>query len=233
MDGGSFCIHMGSVLSKVKVPKRLLSSFHFSLIRRSYYDRPFTMLDVGCGNHSAFQTKSFFPKCRYYGIDLSREYGNDENDFKSMSGFYEMDLTKLDFGTIPDAFFDVMVMRHVLEHLSNGDQVLVGLLNKLKVGGHLYIEWPSSRSITFPSRANTLNFFDDPTHCKQFSVAELSKILDGGSFKIIRSGTKNDPKAILLTPVLALRSWTAHGRVQGPILWDLLGFAEFIYAKKE
>jgi len=46
------------------------------------------VLDIGCGNHSALIMKQYYPKCEYYGLD------KDKNDFKSMSGFYEIDLNE-------------------------------------------------------------------------------------------------------------------------------------------
>lgn len=89
--------------------------------------------------------------CCYYGIDRARTYGNDESDFRAMTEFYELDLTKLDFGVITDSFFDVIIMSHVIEHLYNGDAVLDALLRKLKRGGisissFLHKEAPGSQA---------------------------------------------------------------------------------------
>jgi len=220
------------ISSKIRIPRRLLLPFHFLLMDQNYDDKPFTLLDIGCGNHSATVTKNFFPNCEYYGVDRSREYANDENDFKRMSGFYEMDVTSLNFDVFPDSYFDVINLRYIMEHLHNGDLVLRKLVPKLKKGGHMYLEWPRSISTNFPSRVGTLNFYDDSTHCRLYSIPELSRLLEEESFKVLRSGTKRDPKIVLLTPLYAFRNWTVFGRVQGPILWDLLGFTEYIYAEK-
>ena len=45
-----------------------------------------------------------------------------------------MDHTLLRFDSIPDAFFDAILLVRVIEHLYNGDAVLAGLLPKLKPG---------------------------------------------------------------------------------------------------
>ena len=126
----------------------------------------FTLLDVGAGNHSATKIKKHFPQCRYFGIDIVKDYNNSEEDFNLMEGFWEKDLTKLDFDDIPDHFFDAILMTHIIEHLQNGDKVINALLPKLKKGGYIYIEYPSANSVNFPSKKGTLNFYDDPTHVR-------------------------------------------------------------------
>ena len=45
--------------------------------------------------------------------------------------------------------------------------MLLAMLQSLKDGGQIFISFPSERSITFPSRAGTLNYYDDLTH-KEF-----------------------------------------------------------------
>jgi 2-polyprenyl-3-methyl-5-hydroxy-6-metoxy-1,4-benzoquinol methylase len=67
---------------------------------------------------------------------LNKEYSNSDEDFKRMKGFYEVDLTKLEYSVVPDNYFDGIVMAHVIEHLHNGDEVLPGLIKKLKPGGY-------------------------------------------------------------------------------------------------
>ena len=59
----------------------------FKYLQRYFGQKPFTLLDVGSGNHSASKTKSLFPNCEYHGIDLQKDFNNDEfPDFES-AGF--------------------------------------------------------------------------------------------------------------------------------------------------
>ena len=145
--------------------KAFASSFvtKFIYLRRSFGNKPFCLLDIGAGNHSATKTKTVFPFCEYHGVDLEKDYNNDEADFKSMTAFYEMDLTKLDFSSVPDNYFDGIWMVHVIEHLYNGDEVIKMLLQKLKPGGFMYIEYPGITSTKLPSMHGSLNFKDDNT----------------------------------------------------------------------
>lgn len=46
----------------------------FKYIHRRFGNRPFSMLDIGAGNHSASRTRTWFPHCRYTGVDRDRTY---------------------------------------------------------------------------------------------------------------------------------------------------------------
>src|SRR4051812_28474392 len=120
--------------------KAFVSSFvsKISFLQRSFGKKDFRLLDIGAVNHSATKIKNVFPQCEYFGVDLVKDYNNGETDFALMKGFYEMDLTKLDFSVIPDNYFDGIWMVHIIEHLYNGDKVIECLLPKLRSGGYMY-----------------------------------------------------------------------------------------------
>lgn len=205
----------------------------FRFIHSLFKNKSFNLLDVGAGSHSATKTKAAFKNCNYYGIDITKSYENDDSDFKTMSGFYEMDLTKLQFSTIPDNFFDVIMMSHIIEHLYNGDKVIEALLSKLKSGGFIYIEYPAERSTRLPHMKRTLNFYDDKTHVRIYSVNEVIGILQSKGFKILRSGTRRYWPYILMLPLTLITETIKYGFVPGGVFWDILGFAEYVFAKKE
>ena len=205
--------------------------FHF--LKRSFGNRPFRMLDIGAGNASASKTKNLFPSCSYYGLDLRRDYANTEEDFRLMEEFYEMDLTKLDFKILPDNYFDAIWVVHVIEHLYNGDEVLKGLLPKLKSGGYIYVEYPGKKSVTLPSMKGTLNFKDDPTHVRLYSVDELKKMFEENGCQVLAGGTRRSWFYTSVTPFRMVLRWVRGKSVTGNVFWDLLGFAEFVYARKK
>jgi ubiquinone/menaquinone biosynthesis C-methylase UbiE len=191
------------------------------------------ILDIGAGSHSATITKEWFPKCDYTGIDLPGSYNNDEADFKAMDEFIEMDLTKLEFGRIPENKFDMVVMSHVIEHLPNGDKVIEGLIPKLKKNGIIYLEFPSPRSVNFPSKKETLNFYDDPTHCRLFSVKEVSELLEKKKLDVLSAGTRRQLVNIFLMPFKIIYQKFTKGYVRGGVYWDYYGFAEYVCARKQ
>ncbi len=204
----------------------------FIYLEKYFRQQPFTLLDVGSGNHSASKTVGLFPNCEYHGIDLEKGFNNDERDFAAMTDFYEMDLTLLQFDAIPDNYFDYIRMAHVIEHLHNGDQVIQGLLPKLKKGGYIYIEYPGKKSMTLPSMEGTLNFKDDPTHVRVYSVPEVSGIVQRQGLKVLKSGTRRSTVFLVAMPFQVVGSLVRGKKLRGNMFWDLLGFAEFVLAKK-
>lgn len=214
--------------------KAFASSFitKFIFLKRSFGNKPFRLLDIGAGNHSATKAKRVFPLCEYHGVDMERDYNNDEEDFKLMNAFYEMDLTKLDFSSIPDNYFDGITMVHVIEHLYNGDEVIKGLLPKLKSGGYLYVEYPGEKSTRLPSMYGTLNFSDDSTHVRVYSVQELTKLFVANNCTVLKCGIRRNIWFILSMPFRIIKRLLTGKRLEGNIFWDILGFAEYLWVRK-
>lgn len=204
----------------------------FKFLNRCFKNEEFKLLDVGAGNNSATRTKSLFPHCKYYGLDISKSYSNSEEDFNAMEKFYELDLTQLDYSSIPDIFFDAIMMAHVIEHLHNGDEVLPLLVQKLKPGGYFYIEYPGKKSMSLPSMYGTLNFKDDPTHVRLYSINELKKVFEKNGCTVFQSGTRRNVYYILAMPLRILVSLFKKGKLTGNIFWDILGFAEYLKVKR-
>ena len=209
---------------------RLPAKFRFT--DRFFAGKSFRMLDIGAGNHSASVTKKWYPACEYYGVDLDKNYNNDENDFRLMSEFYEMNLEALNFSVIPDNYFDFIMMSHILEHLKNGDAVVEKLLPKLRQGGIIYIEFPGFTSTTLPRMKGTLNFFDDDTHRRVYSLREFYNLLLRQEFQVLDGGTMRRWHTIALIPFKIPHNLLRYGRIVPSIFWDLLGFAEYVIARK-
>ena len=205
----------------------------FTFVNKYFSKRPFSLLDIGAGNRSASKTTSLFPKCEYYGLDLDRAYNNDPAEFALMKEFYEMDLTQLNYSLIPDTKFDAILIVHVIEHLFNGDEVLKALLSKLKPGGYMYIEYPGKRSTRLPSMRGTLNYYDDSTHVRLYSVPELVDLFEKAGCEVVAKGTRRSWFYVVVTPVRVLFRWIRGKTVTGNIFWDLLGFAEFVTIRKK
>ncbi len=205
----------------------------YRYLNKLFKQGAFVLLDIGAGNHSASKTKKWFPNCEYHGLDLNKNYNNDENDFKLMHSFYELNLEDLNLDSVPNAHFDFIMMAHVIEHLKNGEEVLVKLLAKLKPGGYLYVEYPGIRSTRLPRMRGTLNFFDDETHVRVYSLTELYNLFLKNNTEIIKGGTRRYMPNILMMPLKVIHNLIKYGKILPSIFWDFFGFAEFILIKKK
>jgi hypothetical protein len=78
----------------------------------------------------------------------------------------------------------------------------------------------------------SLNFNDDPTHVRLYSVKELKTLFENNNCKVLKGGTKHNIWFILAMPFRILSFLVRGKKLQGNIFWDLLGFAEFLYVKK-
>lgn len=216
---------------------------------RYWFNRPFyldkvigylpakdvSVLDVGCGTHSASIIKKFLPHAKYYGLDKDTSYLISEKDLSLMEKFYEIDLNNTEALTqIPGNFFDIVFMNHVLEHIPNGEDVILNILPKVKTGGKVYIEFPSLHSDKLPSIGKgTLNFYDDPTHIRIYNYKDVSSLLNKNGFEIINHGIRRGWKRILFLPVYLLRSIISGEPIKSSHFYDITGFASFIFAKKK
>jgi len=212
----------------------MLMPVKFKRFRKEYRGRAFTLLDVGCGNHSPTVTKKYFPASRYHGLDHA-VYNNDDADLAAMDMFYEIDLETGDLTEVPDGFFDVILFVHVIEHLSNGLEVLSRLSGKLKPGGKLYAEFPSIASLGLPSAEGTLHFCDDPTHVRLYGLRDVANALLENDMTILKAGRRRDMPRVLLYPLVVVRNLLRRLRgrkIHSKGMWDFHGFADFVYAQR-
>lgn len=205
----------------------------FDYLDRWLRNRSVKILDVGCGNHSPSITKKYYPFSIYYGLNKTRDYNLNQEDFNVMDHFYEIDLSDIDkLGSIPNNFFDCVISSHIIEHLRNSEEVISNLLHKLEKGGLIYLEFPSLHSVNLPSMRGTLNFYDDLTHIKLHNPEEVELFLREKGCTIIKSRIRRSLKHILLLPLYLISSLRRSGYIEASIFWDITGYANYIIALK-
>lgn len=222
------------MLNKIKL---LIGAPKYKLISQQVNSLEyFNFLDVGGGSGRALiDFKTYFPKADYSCIDLLDEQTYENLNKGLYKQYWKIDLSSLDFSAVPDNYFDFIACTHVIEHLLNGDEMLLAISKKLKEGGFIYVEYPGKKSLHLPSMPGTLNFFDDETHCRIYSEIELNNLFMRNQLKPVQSGTRRNWYRIILSPILIAYKLLLS-RSKGTIayeFWDLLGFAEFIYAKRD
>ncbi|GAB6283122.1 MAG: hypothetical protein STSR0008_18780 [Ignavibacterium sp.] len=150
-----------------------------------------------------------------------------------MSGYYNLDLAKDSLSVIQDNYFDIVILAHIIEHLYNGLEVIKELTKKIKARGKIYIEFPSERSLSLPSVDGTLNFCDDPTHERIYSIRELANLLISNNFRIIRAENRRHLIMILIFPFKTAFKLLVRKKIGGGDFGDVTGFASFVYAEKK
>ena len=190
------------------------------------------VLDIGCGNHSPSITRKYFPNLEYWGVDKEL-YNNDQIDLSNMHKFIKTDLESSNLDELPDNYFDVIIMSHVIEHVHNSKLLIMEIVKKVKYRGFLFIETPTEKSVDFPKKDGTLNFYDDPTHIKPVKLVEIKDLLAISKFRTLKYGVRRYKRRLLIFPALILYSLHRYKKIIGPILWDIYGFSWYLVAIKE
>ena len=191
--------------------KKIIKPARIVRIHRTLGDRkrePICILDVGCGPNVMY-TKPYFNVREYHGVDRGMRPGFEAN-YKNMDKLFCMDLERLELGEIPDGHYDLVILSHVIEHLSNGLELIGQISSKVAPRGCLYIESPSMRTINYPSAVGFMNFYDDPTHKRLYSDQEVIRSLQelrsaGDSCGVpveLASGGSGAPGVALAEPLL-------------------------------
>ena len=190
------------------------------------------ILDVGCGNNSAFKVKTFLPNSYYVGIDIV-DY-NNKND----SNIYADEYILTEPSKFVDSInslsykFDAIISSHNLEHCNDRYGTLNAILDKLNTSGKLYISFPSEKSINFPKRKGTLNYYDDLTHKDLPPDFNLTlEIIKKNSLNIIFSTPNYRPFLLSFIGYLTniISKYTKKIYIG---MWEWWGFESIIIAQK-
>jgi SAM-dependent methyltransferase len=190
------------------------------------------LLDVGCGNQSAELIKGIRPNIYYTGIDVG-DYNQSSTSLDLIDNYVVV--KPEDFAKSIEQFResqDVVISNHNIEHTNEPEKCLESMAESLKHGGRIYIAFPSKLSTLFPSRAGTLNFYDDESHKNLMDFEATCKILRNNGIKIT-----------FATP--SMRGWylkrlgekeeglsASSNRVLGAT-WDFWGFEAIIWGVKK
>jgi SAM-dependent methyltransferase len=192
------------------------------------------VLDIGCGNHSPFITKRWFPNCEYHGADI-QDYGIDEQDRAHMDRFFPLTFDGGGYEAMADDYYDLVFLNHVTEHMPDPAPVVEMLCRKLRTGGIFWIAFPSLKSLSLPSADGTLHFCDDPTHVRVCDVREFANIFLRNRLKIVKGGRSfNWPRFVIglvLWPLSKLRQ-LVKGRMSANCMWYLYGFEDCVAGQK-
>ena len=96
-----------------------------------------------------------------------------------------------------DVRFDLVLCRHVIEHIPNAMQMAHELARVLKPGGRLYLECPDVRNTMSWA---PLNFWEDPTHLRPYTRIGLSRVFQLCGLGTVRTGRTRDWRLVLLGP---------------------------------
>jgi SAM-dependent methyltransferase len=122
----------------------------------------------------------------------------------------------------PNNFFDVIVMWHVLEHISNTSELLTEIRRILKPDGFLVILVPNIASLEFKVFGINWKGLDLPRHLYHFSPFTLNALLTGSGFRVSKISTQIEA-AILEASIRNLLN-LERPKIGKGILWKLIRY---------
>lgn len=125
--------------------------------------------------------------------------------------------------------FDVVVMRHVIEHLPAPVDALHEIRRVLKIGGLLRVETPNVNSLQASWFTSNWIHLDAPRHLILFDPNTLEAALQKAGFTVLELRTMSSPIGIVGSLQIALRGpgWNSYGlrlrqsRVVQGLVWPI------------
>ncbi len=170
-----------------KSNRHVLQSWEF-LAR--HHPQPGRIMDIGCGNgcllHHARRAG-----WQVRGMELSRQAARAVQEDQGI----EVDVANfLDYDNPDDVRYDVVVLRHVLEHLPDPILAMRRIGALLRPGGLALLEFPNTRSVSYAVKAFLKNrglknrkYSEDwrPGHCNEFCRQSFELLLDKTGFDLV------------------------------------------------
>ncbi|MFC1711791.1 class I SAM-dependent methyltransferase [Patescibacteria group bacterium] len=146
------------------------------------------ILDLGCGNgqHSLKVAK----KCnKVIGLDYNKkqlEIAKNTAKDQKIKNIQFKNFNAEKKITFKSNFFNKVLCLDVLEHINNRKQLLLEIRRVLKPKGVLFITAPNKQTAWKKLQKKAgLNYYSDPDHKIEYSLAEIENILLDSGFKIL------------------------------------------------
>ena len=139
--------------------------------------KPGKVLDVGCG--PGFLLSALNNKWDKYGVDVS------QTALEHCSKYAKVFCGKLPTLNFKEDMFDVVVMNHVIEHVSEPLEYIVKIRKILNVRGIFIIATPDFDSGCARRFGNNFRMLHDKGHISLFTSFSLVKLLEDYGFEII------------------------------------------------
>jgi SAM-dependent methyltransferase len=142
--------------------------------------KPFSILDVGCGNPSFLEAVQKKLRANCTGIDFS------DNGWKNKN-YETISLIKSSIADfLPNHKFDVITLWHYLEHDYNLQETVDKLYQCLNPSGKLIIEVPDYSSITAKKQKQFWQGWHSPRHLTLFSKKGFQKLFTSDKWSVVR-----------------------------------------------
>ncbi len=163
------------------------------------YERDKKLLDVGCGSGGyllSLKRLGWDTRTQLFGIDFPNE------ELKRVKEEEKLNITEGSFfeADLPEGFYDVVTLRHVLEHFEDPTLALKKVYKMLRPGGRVMINVPNFKCIEgrFIFKGNWYQL-EPPRHLYHFTPETTKRLLHNVGFDVERIDVKKGPAQFVAT----------------------------------
>jgi SAM-dependent methyltransferase len=183
-----------------------------------FQKKPFVVYDVGCGDALLAAILAKSPRCQLsVALDFSLESPDIFRTLERPTNLRYVPFDLMETSSLPKA--DLIVMRHVLEHVLDPVAYLKSLSSYLKPDGKFIIEIPNRDTIWLKVFGKHYNQLALPYHLSHFNEKSFRTTF-GKEFPIISISKANVP---VLGPSLSVwwRAWQSNIGILAAIFYPI------------
>ena len=180
-DESYFSTHTYADITFAKYSMYWWSNRFYAMLARRYGRRGARLLEVGSGmGHLVGQLEDSF---QTYGMDLNHWAVKQSKAVVNTSSLQTASAQELPFA---DASFNVVIIKHIVEHLPDPAQALREIGRVTEPGGTLILATPNLGSLLKPWKGDKWIGYQDPTHISLKPPEEWIRLIRSADFSPLR-----------------------------------------------
>lgn len=180
-DENYFSSHTYADITFAKYSMYWWSNRFYATLARRYGRRGARLLEVGSGmGHLVGQLEDSF---QTFGMDLNHWAVKQSKAVVDASSLQTASAQELPFA---DASFNVVIIKHIVEHLPNPAQALREIGRVTEPGGTLILATPNLGSLLKPWKGDKWIGYQDPTHISLKPPEEWISLIRSADFSPLR-----------------------------------------------
>lgn len=180
-DEKYFSTHTYQAITFAKYSQYWWSNRFYAMLARRYGQPGGRLLEVGSGlGHLAGQLEDTFLT---YGVDVNHWAVIASRAAAPKTHLYTASAEQLPF---EDCTFGIVIIKHIVEHLSNPERALLEIARVTLPGGILILSTPNLDSLLKPLKGDDWIGYQDPTHISLRTPAEWLDMIRKAGFNMRR-----------------------------------------------
>lgn len=177
-----FSSHTYEHVSFAKYSQYWWSNRYYAMIIRRYTPTGGRVLEIGCGlGHLLGNLEREYHTT---GIDVNRWAVEQAKKYARRSTFKPWPAERVN--EFPKQYFDVVIAKHVLEHLAKPELVLRSIHRITKPGGWILAATPNPNNLFRPLKGDQWIGLLDPTHISLKAPQEWKRLTEDAGFTLVK-----------------------------------------------